>query len=394
MRQSWRAGASARCAQWWFLAAGVLALTAPAAAAPDALRGAGLYLQLPGGLAACVSCHGPDPAANRNNLLRAAGQPLVLLKALNAIGVMGYLKSELSDADIADLSAYLDTVSRTANDASSTVWPRTVEFGTLPPGAASPEHSVWLRNLTDQPLPGVAPRVAGGRLALRHDCPATLPPGALCSASVRALAPLAGGSVADVLVWGGASMAVVGLSARGAVGPVAQLSFDPASLDWGVSAVGNSVSMRLRLLNAGTADATLGVATFTGPTAGAFSTDGSCAAGTVLLPGTACTVDLRWRVGAAVAYEAALQWRSDGSNPAPLRLVAMGLPASAPLPPTLPTQPTQPTQPIADGVSAADPGGGGCSSGVSGQRADAGTTLWMAWAVGALVLRRRRPRSP
>jgi mono/diheme cytochrome c family protein len=46
-------------------------------AAQDAVRGAGLYLQLPGNLASCVSCHGPDPAANRNNLLRAAGWVIV-----------------------------------------------------------------------------------------------------------------------------------------------------------------------------------------------------------------------------------------------------------------------------------------------------------------------------
>ena len=389
MSQSWRPGT--RTAPWQALAVGVVTslatLAAPAAWAQDALRGAGLYLQLPAGLAACVSCHGPDPAANRNNLLRAAGQPVILLKALNAIGVMGYLKTELSDADIADLAAYLDTVARAANDASTAVWPRTLELGALPAGSASPEHTVWLRNLTAQPLPGVAPRVAGGRLALRHDCPATLAPGAACSASVRALAPLSGEPVADALVWGGASVAVIGLTARGASGPVAQLSFDPASVDWGSAEVGSSVTRPLRVLNAGTSNATLGVATFTGPTAGAFSSGGSCAAGTVLMPGTACTVDLRWQVGAPVTYEAALQWRSDGMNPAPLRLVASGLPASAP-----PT-PAQPTPPVADGATATDSSGGGCSSGMSGQRADAGTTLWAAWAVGALALRRRKRRA-
>lgn len=387
MIQSLMSGVIASTAWRRVLTACAVALAVPSAGAQDAARGSGLYLQLPGGLAACVSCHGPDPAANRNNLLRAAGQPVVLLKALNAIGVMGYLKSELSDADIADLAAYLDTVTRAANDASSTVWPRSIELGALPAGGVSPEHTVWLRNLTAQPLPGVAPRVAGGRLALRHDCPATLAPGALCSASVRALAPLAGESIADALVWGGASVAVVGLTARGASGPVAQLSFDPATLDWGSSEVGSNVTQRLRVLNAGTADATLGVSTFTGPTAGAFSSSGSCAAGTVLMPGTACTVDLFWRVGAPVTYEAALQWRGDGTNPAPLRLLASGLPASAP-PPT-----AQPTPPVTGGAAATDNIGGGCTSGMSGQRADAGTTLWAAWAIGALAFRSRKPRT-
>lgn len=321
-----------------------------------------------------------------------------MLKALNAIGVMGYLKGELSDTDIADLSAYLDTVARAAGVTSSTVWPRTVELGALATGTASPEHTVWLRNRSSQALPGVAPRVAGGRFALSHDCPATLAPGALCSANVRALAPAAGGAIADALVWGDASVSVVGLSARGTGGPVAQLSFDPAALDWGSEQVGSSVSRRVRVLNAGTADATLGVATLTGPTAGAFSISGTCAAGTVLMPGTACTVDLLWRVGAPVPYEAALQWRSDGTNPAPLRAVAIGTPAPVPPAPAPPPPPPPPAEPPAapppDPTSAADNGGGGCTSGMTGQRADAGTTLWMAWAAGVLALRRRRGRNP
>jgi mono/diheme cytochrome c family protein len=62
-----------------FLAVLGAGLSPAPAEAQDAVRGAALYLQLPGNLASCVSCHGPDPAANRNNLLRAAGQPLVLL---------------------------------------------------------------------------------------------------------------------------------------------------------------------------------------------------------------------------------------------------------------------------------------------------------------------------
>ena len=148
-------------------------------------------------MAACVSCHGPDPAGNRNNLLRAAGQPVVLLKALNAIGVMGYLKGMLSDADIADLAAYLDTVARAASDPTHSVWPRTVEFGALGFGTVSPEHVVWLRNLSAAPLSGVSPRVVGGRFEARHNCPTVLAPAAACSVALRTLAPSPGDRVVD-----------------------------------------------------------------------------------------------------------------------------------------------------------------------------------------------------
>ncbi len=361
--------------------------------AQDPLRGAALYLQLPAGVAACVSCHGPDPAGNRNNLLRAAGQPVVLLKALNAIGVMGYLKGALSDADIADLAAYLETVARAASDPTHTVWPRTVEFGALGVGTVSPEHAVWLRNLSAAPLAGVMPRVVGGRFEARHNCPAVLAPGAACSVSLRTLAPSPGALQADALTWGSASPAVTGLAATGTAGPVAVLSTGTTDLEFGSADVGAVVLRRFNLINAGTAPTTLGVHTFTGPTAGAFSTDGGCASGTVLLPGTSCAVEVRWRAGAPAAYEAVLQWRSDGTNPAPVRLQAQGAAASAlavppvvppALPPALP--PSDPPQ--ADGGD----GGGGCSGSGSGLRADSGTTLWMAGAVVALVVRRRRHR--
>jgi cytochrome c553 len=351
--------------------------------AQDAVRGAGLYLQLPGAVATCVSCHGPDPAVNRNNLLRAAGQPAVLLKALNAVGVMGYLKPALADADIADLAAYLDTVARAAADSRSTVWPRHIEFGDLGVGAASPEHGVWLRNLSTQALTNVAPRVVGGRFLLQHDCPATLAPGAACMAGVRALAPLAGVDVSDAIVWGGGSALVVGLSARGTALPVASLVVDGALLDFGAAEIGATVLRRFSLRNAGSADATLGVATLTGPTAAAFTANSACAAGTVLMPGMACTLEVQWRAGAAVAYEASLQWRSDGTNPAPVRLQAQGQAAPLPAPPASP--------PVGGG-GVDSGGGGGCAAAPPGWRSDASLALWAVLAAALLARRRRRAR--
>lgn len=149
---------------------------------------------------------------------------------------------------------------------------------------------------------------SGGRFVPRHDCPATLAPDAFCSASERALAPMAGESIADALTWGNACVAAVGLTALGMGGPVAQLFFDPAWLDWGS---------------------------------------------------------------------------------APLRTVANGSPAFVP-PTPVPPPAESPTARPPDATSTTDNGGGGCTGGLSSQRADAGTTQWAAWAAGVLVLRRRR----
>ena len=123
------------------------ASTVGAHASGDALRGAALYLQLPGLETACVGCHRPDPAANRNNLLRAANQPAALLKALNTFSAMGFLRDALDEARIADLSAYLDRVLLTAAlDAPLALWPRTIEFGSLGIGEVSAIHRVTLLN--------------------------------------------------------------------------------------------------------------------------------------------------------------------------------------------------------------------------------------------------------
>ena len=93
------------------------------AAAHDPQRGARLYLQLPAA-ASCVSCHGPDPSQNRNNLLFAADRPAALQKALNGVGVMGYLKSVLGDPDVADIAAYLGrVVAEATTDAPIALWP-------------------------------------------------------------------------------------------------------------------------------------------------------------------------------------------------------------------------------------------------------------------------------
>lgn len=360
---------------------GLQSLMGPSAHAADAVRGAQLYLQLPSGDASCVACHGADPAANRNRLLGAAGQAVILQKALNAVGVMGYLKPLLTEVDVADLSAYLDSVARAAAiaaDGGPQVWPRSIEFGTLAAGAASPTHTVWLRHRGSVPLTDVAPRLAGGRFLLTHDCPAVLQPGALCSAQLRALAPPAGESVSDALLWGGASPARIGLSATGSGGLVATLVADAATIDFGGAAVDTPVTRRLRLSNAGNAATTLTTATLTGPTAPAFALTAGCMSGTVLGPGESCTADIVWRPGAAVAYEAALQWRSDGTRAAPLRLQAQGL---APPPTQLPP---------ASGPTVSEPGGGGgCAAAPPSWRGgDASLLLWAGLA--ACFLGRRR----
>lgn len=374
-------------------AVGVFAI-APALA-QDASAGARWYLQLPGGVPSCVSCHGPDPAQNRNNVLRAADQPLVLQKTLNAVGAMGYLKSVLTDAQVADLAAYLGRVLPLADPAATlVVWPRTVEFGVLATGAVSPVQRVEILNRGARPHalwpPAIVePSEAARRFDLVHDCGAELAPGASCTIELQVSTAGAGSAAAALSIGApdGSSAAglsatprplLVGLSATVRDAPAGVLSLDPPTdpIDFGAAPTGTRVVREVALLSHGVVPVVLGVATVTGPQAAQF-TVGGCSASTVLDPGQRCTVRIEWTAGAAGGASARLQWRSDGVAPAApaLRAEAQSTPA-------------------APGTSAVAPAAsGGCSIGRPDQPRDPLHLLLAATAAALLWCRRRHPGS-
>lgn len=365
----------------WFLAA----LPCHAGAAGDAERGATLYLQAPLGLASCVSCHGPDPAASRNNLLRAADQPLVLLRTLNAIGAMGYLREALTETDIADLAAYLGRVQGAASGPLD-AWPRTLEIGALAVGAASAEHAVRLRNRGTLSLALPTPVLAAAlsdSFTMAHDCKAELLPGATCTLRLRALG-LRPGVAATALRLGPAGAVVLGVSAHVREGPFGVLVWEgstTAAQDFGAVAVGQTVTRALSLRNAGDALLSLGMSTLTGPGASSFMVESACAPSGALAPGQSCAVTLRFVPGAAVPAEALLQWRADATSPPPLLLTGAGI-AAAPPPPS--------STPLAGGSGSG--GGSGCAAAPAASKVDPLLALLVALALAGLGCRQRRPR--
>ncbi len=345
-----------------FLAASALAAcTAAAQAAGDATRGAALYLQLPGLATSCVGCHGPDPAANRNNLLRAADQPAALVKALNTVSAMGFLRDAFDEARIADMSAYLGSVrSVAAADAPLALWPRTLEFGSLGLGEVSALHRLTLQNRRTTPISLSSVQAVGVSVAVGNDCPASLPPGASCSIGLRASAGALGRAAGALEVATDAPGAIVRvpLSYEVTDGPSGRLSFglpdalsDPAGgavLDFG-SAPPQAVTVRdFALRSHGSAAVTLGVAAVTGPGAGNWVLGGDCAAERVLEPGTSCNARLTWTAGAAGPVEAALQWRSSGASPGTLKLQGVVTAATPPAAPP-PAAAAGPSAPVAAG---------------------------------------------
>jgi cytochrome c553 len=323
-------------------------LLATSAAAQDARRGAALYMQLPGGGASCVSCHGPEPQGNRNSLLKAADNPQALTKALSTVGVMSFLRASLDEAAVADLAAFLGSVNRaSAQQSALTLWPLTADFGNLGLGTTGGPQRVMIANRGSTALRLDAPRLQGGGVELRHDCAAVLQPGALCSASLTAWATATGpftGALevnspdqpgALVVAWAGvvkpAAAGVLQWDADAALSADTALSANTA-LSLGAVPAGQTQRRTLNLVNAGTEPVRLGAApavagslTLTGNNLVPLSVSG-CAAGTLLAPSARCAVTVELTGGSRTEVRAVLQVRSDGQNPPALRIEADAVP--------------------------------------------------------------------
>jgi cytochrome c553 len=323
-----------------------MAVWVPTATAQNADRGAGLYLQLPT-VASCVSCHGPDVLANRNSFLRAADNPLALQKALNGVGVMGYLKSVLADADVADLSAFLGRVAPLANpDSTLQVWPLTMDFGAVGFGATAGPQRTTLRNRGSATMALQAPQLRGEGFAMSHDCPASLASGAACNIEVHTQ-PLAVGAATGVVeIASGATQrpVLVALAQRSVAPARAVLQWHTAldGLRFDVTNVGGAATLRVLLVNGGASDAVLGTVTTIGPQSASFAING-CAVGTVLPPSATCELSVTYTRTSEAAAAATLQLRSDGTNPPSLALTAAAIAAPPPVSPPGPPPPSAQT---------------------------------------------------
>ena len=360
-----------------------VACLAGPASAQDAARGAALYLQLPGGQPSCVECHGSDPLANRNRLLTAAGGPNVIALAITKAAAMGYLGGLLDERDRSDLSAYLARVTA-AEGASVVTWPRVLEFGRVARGAAVAEQALRLLNAGLQPVAMQPVLAASPGFSLRHDCPAQLAPGAVCTAHVALLSGETGRR-STTLQWQGDGDALpqwVGVTGTVEAASAGILVADLPGAGLRLQAPPRqAVAADVALVNAGVTALTLGAAAITGPGAAAFAfSAGNCTAGLVLLPGTRCTARITATAPVVAQQQALLQWRSDGAHLAPVVMAVTAdgaaLPGPAPSPPPAPTPVPAPVPlPVPLPISSPAPvpvagASGGCSMAWPGQTVD------------------------
>ena len=348
------------------------------ALAQDAQRGAMLYVRLANDVASCASCHGPDPSQGRNNILIAADSPIRLVKALNNISAMGYLSSQLSEADTGDISAFLGRVAQTTLDTSPLrVWPWTLDFGSIQPGLEAAKQFVHIRNPSAvMPLNVAAISVNSPDLAVVSNCPAELAPAASCQVELSMRPTASGLRRASLSISAGGRLSALGVVGYGATAPVSRLVWtqpDTVSL----SAIqGNTARTTLTLSNPGPMPAVLGLTNFSGDQASQFSVESGCSLGTVLQAGTSCAITVSYVAGSLPRSDAILQLRSDQTNPSAVRLQGSATPreTAEPLPAPLPPS----------GNS-----GGGCASTHDASRSR-DVTLIAALLAAAWALRRKR----
>jgi hypothetical protein len=325
---------------------------------------------------------------------------------------MGYLAPLLGDAEKADLAAYLATVNRQAEEGSTApqAWPWGLEWGRIAPGVLPPALKARLFNPGSTAVE-LAPSITGAAasVALSHDCPVLLLPGAGCTASLQLLSPLPA-RLGAALRWqtpGPQAAAPLGLFASAADAAVGVAEASPPLETLQLNPAGGSASATFDIVNSGAQVLTLGVPAITGPGQAVFSTAGSgCAPGLALGPGQRCTVRVTALASPGTGFaEALLQWRNDGQHlqPVVLRAERGGVPAPAPppapVPPPVPAPPSPPAPAPAPGPAPAPApaapaeGGGGCSVAHSPRAPDPVWVFVLGLAAWRLTQRRAQPGS-
>jgi cytochrome c553 len=351
-----------------------LACIADAARAQDAVRGAQLYRELPGspGVGSCISCHG-EPINNRNSVLRGAAGPELISRTIAAVGPMGFLRQYLSEADLADVSAYLGTiVPAGALETLPDPWPTVDDFGAQAVGTQAPERHIWVRNLQPRSDIALGTVVSSDPVAfpVQHECPLSLPPLAQCRIRSWFRPQAAGQAEARIDIQGSSGQVLRGVRLLGngvALQPVQLAWSDAALVDFGRVAVGGSASVTVQLINASAQPVPLRRLRVTGPQALRYTLTAPCAAAGRLVGGERCDVTITHAPRAAERSEGWVELDADAGNAPLLRVQAIGVPAAVEEPPSQPP-------PQASGT------GGGTFAWL--------WTLWLAFA--ALVLRRSR----
>lgn len=295
------------------------------AMAADALNGKSLYLNGPvSGGASCASCHGASPASNVNRILAAANQPAVISNAFAAnLGGMGSLfNGKFSDAELADLAAFIGNPNVVAAPAASLA-PSSLTFGGTGIGQTAGPLAATLSNTGNAALNigtiAIGGAAAGDFLLAGGSCAngAAIAAGGSCTVQASFKPTAAGARAASLTITHNAagSSSSVALSGTGSSTPQATIALSAASVNFGTLLTGSpSTISTVTVSNSGQAALTFSSIALGGANAGIITLGGSCAVATPVAAGASCTVTLQALPVTAGAFTASLTLASNASN--------------------------------------------------------------------------------
>ena len=327
-----------------FLAVGLLsaAVAAPVGAA-DPVQGKLLYENTNGSPLSCanVSCHGPNPTANLNNIRSGANDPAKILKAIadnkGGMGFLGLAPYTVSALQAADIAAYIANPAGGTPAPAATLSTATLSFGNQVVQTSSGTMSANLTNtgtanlmLSSITLGGTNPTefTRSGTCA----APLSLAPAASCSVNVTFRPTAIGPRSATITIGHNATpnTSVVSLTGTGAAAPAPAVGLSATTLAFGNQTVGiTSAAKTFSISNTGTANLVLGTIATTGTNAADFAA--SNCSGSTLIPGANCTVSVTFTPATLNARSATLSVPSNASgSPHGVALSGTGVAATAP----------------------------------------------------------------
>lgn len=309
------------------LTVGVLAaaIAAPVQAA-NPVSGKMLYENTNGSPLSCanVSCHGPNPSANNNNIRTAANAPNAILNAISSnkggMGFLGNAPYTVTALQAADIAAYIANPASGTPSPAATLSTAALSFGSQVVQTSSGAMSANLTNtgsanlvLSTITLGGTnaAEFTRGGTCAAA----ASLAPAASCSVDVTFKPTAIGTRNATITIGHNATpnSSVLSLTGTGTSAPVPAVGLSATTLAFGNQTVGMPSAIKsVTISNTGTANLVLGTITTTGSNAADFAAN-KCS-GSTLIPNASCAVEVTFTPAALNSRTATLSIASNASG--------------------------------------------------------------------------------
>jgi uncharacterized repeat protein (TIGR01451 family) len=213
------------------------------------------------------------------------------------------------------------TVLLTANGVGGTgafasITPASLDFGNQATGTTSVPRTVTVTNVGTVPFLPIGQVTLPSNGFARSTCAALLEPGDSCAISVTFAPTTTGPKSAQLLILDPMpnSPQVVGLTGVG-VPAVPAVHLDPTALSFGYKAVGGtSGSQTVTLSNLGTGPLAVTSAVFGGPNAADFAKAADTCSGTVVAPGSNCTISVTFSPTTRGLRSASLQFSDDAAD--------------------------------------------------------------------------------